>query len=209
MESGSAYNKWFENKDAVIFDLDGTIYREWDYLSQAYREIGRNAESKYGISHFLIYNFLESEFLTSGRFGLFDKMIEKFGLPAGYKHEVLSILRNAKMTEKLNCYSEIKECLEWLVSQSKQIFIVTNGNIIQQKNKIRNIEFGSLLDNLNVIYADEIKPKPAPEVFFYLQEKFRVRKESIVMIGDSATDESFAAAAGIDFIQVKNIINLS
>ena len=140
---------------------------------------------------------------------MFEKLIDKFGLPVSYKQEALSILRNARMTEKLVCYSEIKECMEWLVIRKKQIFIVTNGNVIQQKNKIRNIEFGSLLDNLKVIYADEIKPKPDPEVFFYLQEKFLVRKESIVMIGDSATDESFAAAAGIDFIHVKNIINLS
>ena len=91
----------------------------------------------------------------------------------------------------------------------KQIFIVTNGNVIQQKNKIKNIEFGGLLDHIQVIYADEIKPKPDPEAFFYLQKKYRVSPERIVMIGDSTTDESFAAAAGIDFIHVRNIITLS
>ena len=209
MESGSVYSQWFENKEAVIFDLDGTIYNEWDYLSQAYRAIGRNAEDHFGISELQVYGFLENEFLTAGRSGLFDKLIEKFGLPAEFKQEALSILRNAEMSEKLACYSEIKECLQWLAGRQKQIFIVTNGNVIQQKNKIRNIAFGGLLDHIQVIYADEIKPKPDPEVFFYLQKKYQVRPEEIVMIGDSITDESFAAAAGIDFIHVKNMINPS
>ena len=92
---------------------------------------------------------------VTGRFGLFDKLIEKFGLPISYKQEALSILRNVEMGEKLICYSEIRECLEWLVESQKQIFIVTNGNPIQQKNKIKNIELGGLLDHIQVIYADE------------------------------------------------------
>ncbi len=209
MENGLAFSKWFGNKDAVIFDLDGTIYREWDYLSQAYREIGRDIEIKFGISHLLIYPFLENEFLAGNRHGLFNKLIDKFRLPSSYMPEALYILRNIKMTEKLACYREITECLEWLVSRDKQIFIVTNGNTIQQKNKIGNIEFGSLLKHINVIYADEIKPKPDPEAFFYMQKKIRGGPKEIVMIGDSPTDESFAAAAGIDFIHVKNIIHLS
>ena len=51
--------------------------------------------------------------------------------------------------------------------------------------------------------------KPDPEAFFYLQKEYRVSPDRIVMIGDSTTDESFAAAAGIDFIHVRNIVTLS
>jgi HAD superfamily hydrolase (TIGR01549 family) len=208
MENESAFKTWFDRKKAVVFDLDGTIYEEWDYLSAAYEVIGKDLERQFGIAHSRIYHFLKEEFLTNGRYGLFNRLIDTFGLPEHYMPEALSILRNVKVTEKFICYPEITKCLEWLISRGKKIFIVTNGNTIQQKNKISSIEFGGLLDHIDVIYANEIVPKPDPKIIFQLQEKYQFSQEEIMMIGDSLIDESFASEAGIDFIHVNKIINL-
>jgi putative hydrolase of the HAD superfamily len=209
MENESVYNAWFGACNVVLFDLDGTMYDEWDYLSSAYRGIAKDLEGRFGISRLRIYQFLEGEFLARGRAGLFNKMIDAFSIPPEYLPEALSILRNVKISDKLNFYTGIKECLEWLIHRGKKIFIVTNGNIVQQKNKINHIEFCGLLKHIQVIYAEEIKPKPDPGIFFYLKDKFRIRQEEVVMVGDSPTDELFAAAAGISFIHANNIIHPS
>ncbi len=206
MDRELEYKGWFDGRKAVIFDLDGTLYNERDYLSAAWLGIGKDLEKKQGISHMVVNQFLEDEFILHGHPALFNKLITAFGLPAEYMSEALVILRNVEITGKINCYPEMTRCLEWLIGEGRQLFIVTNGNVIQQKNKIKNIEFGTLLNHIDVIYANEIAPKPDPAAFLFLQKKYQLLKREVLMVGDSPTDESFSQAAGIDFIHVSKIL---
>jgi HAD superfamily hydrolase (TIGR01549 family) len=206
MERELEYKGWFDGRKAVIFDLDGTLYNERDYLYAAWLGIGKDLEKKYNISETRVYRFLENEFILHGHTVLFDKLIAAFELPPAYLPHALEILRNIEITNKIACYPEMIECLEWLISDGRQLFIVTNGNPVQQKNKIKNIEFGTLLNHIEVIYANEIAPKPDPAVFLLLQKKHNLLKPEVLMVGDSSTDESFSQAAGIDFIHVSKIL---
>jgi len=207
MESALEYKDWFDGRKAVIFDLDGTLYNERDYLSAAWLGIGRDLEKKRGVSEKRVYQFLEDEFLLHGHRALFNKLITAFELPPAYLSEALEILRNIEITGKITCYPEMTACMEWLITQGRQLFIVTNGNVIQQKNKIKSIEFGTLLNHIEVIYANEIVPKPDPAVFLHLQKKYQLLNEEVLMIGDSSTDESFCQAAGIDFVHASKILS--
>ena len=209
MERELEYKNWFEGRKAVIFDLDGTLYDERDYLSAAWLGIGKDLEKKQGIPFSQVYKFLEDEFSLHGHTALFNKLITAFGLSAAYLPEALEILRNVEISDKINCYPEMTGCLEWLISEGRKLFIVTNGNLTQQKNKIKNIEFGALLNHIDVVYANEIVPKPDPAVFLFLQKKYQLLKEEVLMVGDSPTDESFSRAAGIDFIHVSKILTRS
>ena len=172
MERELEYKNWFDGRKAVIFDLDGTLYNERDYLSAAWLGIGKDLEKKQGIPEKQVYQFLEDEFILHGHRALFNKLITAFGLPDAYLTEALEVLRNVEITDKINCYPEMTGCLEWLISEGRKLFIVTNGNVIQQKNKIKNIGFGTLLNHIDVIYANEIAPKPDPAVFLFLQKKY-------------------------------------
>ena len=77
----------------------------------------------------------------------------------------------------------------------------------QQKNKVANIKWDGLLTD--VIYANEIKPKPNPISFsnYLLKNKIKINKNEILMIGDSVVDELFAENLGCDFKDVSDFFS--
>ena len=207
MERLLEYEAYFGQKESVIFDLDDTLYKEWDYLREAYKAISLDVENQFAINHEEVFSFLRDEFHERGRQLLFNRMIYDFGIPETYLTRAIVILRTVHFPEKIPCFAKIVELIKRLEEDKKGLFIVTNGNIEQQRNKIAHIDFGPFMKNMHVVYADEFAPKPSPAVFNYLQEKFMVSSRYTVMIGDSPTDESFAKACEMEFICVQTILS--
>ena len=52
-----------------------------------------------------------------------------------------------------------------LRNQGINLYIITNGNPIQQKNKVKHINWHGMVDNITFIYANEYMPKPDPTSF--------------------------------------------
>ena len=202
----SVYNLYFNDKDAIIFDLDGTLYDEWDYLSQAYKAISEDIKVNFHKNEDEVFQFIISEFQKKGRIKLLSKVIDKFELPVGYLAKTKHILRNLKVKESITCYKQIPGLLKLLQEKNKQLYIITNGNVIQQKNKISILQSQNLLKEIYIVYADEHIPKPDPAAFNYLMQRFNLKKDSSIMIGDTDTDRDFAQLSGIEFIHIKEII---
>ena len=85
-------------------------------------------------------------------------------------------------------------------------FIITNGNVVQQENKIRQIQWKELCQPREVVFANNIEPKPSPGSFDYLANRYELGKT--VYIGDAISDREFSKNASIDFICVNEISNL-
>ena len=83
---------------------------------------------------------------------------------------------------------------------------MTNGNADQQRNKINNINWNGLKPpKEHIIFANEIGKKPDPIGVEILIERFSLRHEDILFIGDSETDRKCAIAANIKFLDVTKI----
>ena len=104
-------------------------------------------------------------------------------------------------------FSPIYNILPKIIDQSKMVFVITNGNIIQQKNKVRNIEWNLLDESLIFVYANEFKKKPSNKCFNYIKKKYLLSKDSTIMIGDSLIDKKFAKNSGISFMFINEFIN--
>lgn len=190
-------------KQSIIFDLDNTLYPEKDYLYQTYYLIGHLLEYQEQISAGSVIEFLISTFETSGRTGLFDKLIEKFNLNESYKLKLMAVMRTSKLPLRLIMFDYMQTIIEKLIAEDFKLFILTNGNPQQQLNKLKHLDFNGHADKLTCYFADEISPKPSPDAVWHILKKHELEADQVLFIGDSEVDKMCAENAGIDFMNVE------
>jgi HAD superfamily hydrolase (TIGR01549 family) len=189
-----------------IFDLDNTIYNEEDYLFQAYSEIAeRFAGITTGKSKQRLLKTIMSIYRKDGRVKLFDRFLERAGLDETYLSECLEILRNFTPAKRIKIYRKTEKVLRMLVKRNKQIFVLTNGNPAQQRNKIKSVDWKGLDMSITFILADEIEPKPSPAGIEYILKQTNTPKEQVIFIGDSETDRECASRGGIRFLNIASL----
>lgn len=126
----------FWHYKCYVFDLDNTLYDEREYLFSTYKEIGLVLAKKYNLSSEDIYNFLVESFDKTGRKRLFNKLIIRFSIKENIMDLLLEVLRNHKLDKKIVLFPIMKDILQRLIEKDKSIYVLTNGNIVQQKIKL-------------------------------------------------------------------------
>ncbi len=212
----------FKNYDTIIFDLDDTLYPEIAYLKAAFQAISKEFEAEYAVNAADIESFLIKTFEKEGRQQLFNKCFNHFlkgkkasksalkpqNTEGAYfeKNGVdccLHILRTVKIEEKITLFPYVYDLIPQLLAEKKQIFVVTNGNPTQQRNKIAHLDWQNLDAHITFIIANEFAPKPSPKVFDdFLEPNFHLKNKKIRFIGDSETDAQFSQNIGADFLHV-------
>lgn len=197
----------FSLYDLVMFDLDDTLYDEKKYLFAAYKIIAtyiveNNSEAK--INALLLY--FQKEFVKNGRSNLFDKVKKKFKVTFSITH-CLSLMRNVNLKVKLKLFKNSFELLSDAVIKSN-VCVVTNGNPLQQKNKVNLIDWKGLDKKIKFYYANEVEPKPSKKIFTdIIKYDYNINPKRVLMIGDSLTDYNFSKAIGCNFIYLNDINN--
>lgn len=194
-------SKVFYNYSLVVFDLDDTLYKETDYLFSAYHEIEQYVSRKAHIPFDKLSGFLKTSFLSRGREGLFDVFLSCFGIEGRVeKSEMLEILRTHTCT--LSLYPQSESLLAELHKSGRGLAILTNGNLIQQKNKIRCLNLCETHPYIDVVYAAEVGTKPSPNGLFVIAERNKIDIKKIAFVGDSRIDEETSKNAGVDFYYI-------
>ena len=204
--AATTYNDIDPRKKAFIFELDNVLYPEKDYVYQVY---------------YLFANLLEYTDLTDAKqttelmvttyndksgAAVFDELKAKLNIDEKYRRNLDDFLLSAKLPLKLLLYQNVLTFLQDVVLDRKKLFIVTNGNPIQQLNKLKQMEWHGLEPYLTCYFADETVPKPEPDVLELLMKEHGLQRRELLMIGDSATDRLCAETTGIDYINIKYII---
>ncbi len=189
-----------------IFDLDNTIYNEEDYLFQAYSAIcDRFAGMAQGHDKNSLFRLMMKIYRQEGREKLFDKFLSRSGIGEGYLEECLKILRSFNPEKQIEIYPKSEKILRILIEKDKQIFVLTNGNPGQQRNKIRNLQWKGLDEKITFILANEIESKPSPEGIWHIQKLTGIKKDKTVFIGDSPIDHECASRGEINFINIADL----
>jgi len=195
-----------KRKSAFILELDDVLYPEKDYLFQVY----------YLFSNFLEYTelldakqtteFMTATYIAEGADAVFERVVDKFALAGKYRNGFNDLLATAKLPLKLLLYQNMLSFLQDVVVDRKKLFIVTNGPLKQQVNKIKQIEWHGLEKYLTCYFTEETTPKPEPDVVHILMQEHHLERRHIIMIENSKTDRLCAEAVGIDYVGVNNFL---
>ncbi len=205
---------------AVLFDLDDTLYREYDFVEQAFGNAAAVMERHLMEKHFAGRHLAEGRLTerdvaekqaagtrkegesTKELLQQMLDLLEKEGRGAIFNRlcerhradipveELVKVYRET--VPVLSLYPDGEELLAWL--EEKQILtgLITDGNAQVQRRKIRALGLDKRMDV--VLVSDEVsRAKPDPEVYFYCMKKLGCAPEETVYIGDNPSKDFVGA----------------
>jgi len=179
-----AFEKQLIAKKGFIFGLDDVLYPEKDYLLQV----------------------MQDEFANHGSAKIFEKTATKFEIPLKYEQNFTLLHQNARLPLKLLLYQQVLNFLQEIVVERKEIFLLVDGDPVQQLNKIKQIEWHGLEQYLKVYFSAEFTAKPSAESIIFILESSSLQKEEVLLVGANHTDKTYAENVGIDYLGVEKIL---
>ena len=195
-------------KTAFIFELDNVLYPEKDYLFQVYYLFTSFLEYTELVDAKEATDLMVNTYIKEGKDAVFNTLAAKYAVAGNYRDNFENLCITAKLPLKLLLYQGMLNLLQDIVVDRKHIFIVTNGNPVQQLNKIKQTEWNGLEPYLTCYFANETLPKPETDSIHLLIKEHDLQRKNMVMIGNSDTDVFCAEAAGIDYIETEKFIQV-
>jgi len=179
----------------LIFDLDGT-------LIDSRKDLGTSVNltrKDYNLEE-LDYETIVS-FIGNGTRKLVERSFKKTNVDID---KALSIYKNhysEHLADETYCYSGVKELLQKLKNFSVKCSIVTNKHEEATRDILKILKINSFFD---IILGGDSLPylKPSPEPVLYVAEKWNLKPEELLMVGDNWTDIAAARNAGIKSVYV-------
>jgi putative hydrolase of the HAD superfamily len=187
--------------DAVIFDLDDTLYPQASWLDGAWTAVARSAGAAVDPHE------LEAALRTiategSDRGRIIDRALVAVGAPDTEIEPLVRAFRSHRPT-RLEPYPGVDEALTRLGAHA-QLGIVSDGDPTIQRAKLEAIGLGAHF--AVIVLSDEEgreHRKPSPRPFRRALDELDVAPEAAVYVGDRPEkDVAGAAAAGLRAIRV-------
>lgn len=179
-----------------ILDLDNTLYDENQYLHCVFLEFWNKHHLDNNDFEKICSQALGDESRLKSK-DIFTTFLEltPIGYTKQYHDELFGIYTSIHC--EITLYEDAKVFLDYLKKNNTQVAILTNGPIIAQKNKIKNLA----LSNIPIFYARDNGvqfEKPHPQAFQKVLNYFALQPQECYMIGDNPlTDLHGALKLGI------------
>ena len=204
--------------DLIGFDLDGTLYDEFDFIRQVYIPLAERiacgesfAQAPDGpsgetVSPETLYREMCRLWrrFGSSRKDLFQQFFVLAGREAGREEirDCIRVYRSAPFDLRLPERSG--QVLAELRRQGQAMFLLTDGNTDLQRRKIHSLGLDRFFPE-DTVYIGETEQKPSTAVNRRILERFG-HPSRVLYIGDRPVDEAYAAASGFDFQRVRVMI---
>jgi putative hydrolase of the HAD superfamily len=201
------------NLQAIIFDLDDTLYSERDFVLSGFRAVADWGAANLGISQAQGYETLSDLYRQGIRNNTFNQWLEIHQITAVSSSgeaqsevvaKLLDIYRHH--TPQLDPFAESIELLK-ILTKSYKIGLVSDGYLEVQQRKWTALGLDHFFDA--VVFSDSLgrenwKPSTAP--FELVLEKLNIAPEFSVYIGDNPRKDFYGARQlGMYTIQIKRI----
>jgi len=190
------------NIKACIFDLDGTLYNERDFVRSGFRAVAQYVSGISGLSFEVLYKNLMVDFKNGLRLKNFDVLSEKFELSNIKISDLVKIYRQHQ--PEIQLYPDAKIILKEFKGKVK-LGLITDGVRKTQNNKIvaLNIE-GYFKEIIINDVKDTQSLKPSSSSFRVMLDKLGVEAGESIYIGDNPTKDFIGAKEiGIFTIRVR------
>jgi len=188
---------------AIIFDMDGTLYNEKEYVISGFRAVAEYLSVKYKMSFNKIFEILKSDFDNGLRKKNFDVLVEKLHLNAEKINNLVDIYRKHKPS--ISLYPDTKTILNKLKKEDLKLGLITDGWKESQENKISSLNLRDYFDLIIITdaYGKEYW-KPSEKPFKLVLSKFGLKPNGTVYIGDNPSKDFVAAKKlGIWTVRIK------
>jgi putative hydrolase of the HAD superfamily len=186
---------------ALVFDLDDTLYRENDFVESGYKAIAQYLSRCSGSDFQKLYARMIDTFHRKGRHCVMTAVQESCPVDSITIEQLVSIYRHHNPDIRLcpGYHGLLKE-----LSENYRLGIITDGIPEVQERKVRALELEGLMDH--VIYTwkfGEAMQKPHPLSFSLMLQSLGTDAENAIYIGDNpAKDGTGAHRAGMKFAQI-------
>lgn len=189
--------------EAVLFDLDDTLYSQEAWLEDAWEAVAEVVASIWSIDRDAFHDALSRAAADgSAQGGIIDRALAEIGavdVPSSWR---IATFRAFKPS-KLDPYPGVREALEEL-RRIVPIGLVTDGDPQLQESKLLALGLQDAFDT--VVFSDELGPlarKPSPEPFRLALAALHVEPRHAVYVGDNPhKDVMGAMAAGMAVVRV-------
>jgi putative hydrolase of the HAD superfamily len=189
--------------EAVVFDLDDTLYPEREFVLSGFRAVALWAEQNMGIIFTDGYQELVHLFENSTHGRTFDLFLENHGLwSVSVVQEMVQIYRTH--CPEIACFPEIPDLLIRLKKRFK-IGLLSDGYLEVQERKLQALGLERHFDA--VVFSDQWGKdawKPNPRPFKAVLELLSTKAAQAVYVADNpAKDFLGARRAGMSSIRVR------
>ena len=174
--------------NAVIFDLDDTLYRERRWLVSGFGAVARHLEVAHRADRRQVLRCLVASLRAGHRHDAFQRLCQRFGLSEALIPGFVKLVRTHRPALTL-CRST-RSVLARLRSDWR-IGVLTNGMPAVQERKAAALGVRELVDTL--VYASNHGGKPEPEPFLEVARRIRVEPARCVFVGDDPWCDVFGA----------------
>ena len=174
---------------AIVFDMDDTLYPERDYVLSGFRAVAQWAENVMHTNKEQTYNELHTLFQQGVRRTTFNIWLEQHGIKETRLSDCIDIYRSH--IPDILPFPEVDDLLSRL-SKEKAIGLISDGYLEVQKKKWHALGLESYFDV--VTFSDRWGRhywKPNTKPFIHTQRTLSV--EHIVYIGDNPTKDFYGA----------------
>ncbi|MFA5583528.1 MAG: HAD-IA family hydrolase [Bacteriovoracaceae bacterium] len=187
---------------AIIFDLDNTLYNEFDYVRSGFEVVSRYLSQKYNVDHDLIFQQCLKDVALNGRGKVFDRVLDFFGIQSSEILVQLLVVLYRNHKPDVSLKNEVKDFLKDLKQQGYKLGLITDGDSSLQLKKIESLKLGSYFDF--ILHTDILGKgfeKPSPVPFLLTLKYLDVRAEDSIYVGDRfIKDYQGARAVGMKSI---------
>jgi len=197
----------------VGFDLDGTLYDEFDTIQQIYRDI-LNQQNHFFADKPAVLTFMLTRWLEKGSSYnyIFGEAFERFSNDSSKKEEfiqkALVLFRNYAPILSL---AERTRYLLDIFCQKFDLFLISDGPPILQRNKFTALDLGIFFHPDRLVFTGDHGQdfyKPKVDSFYQLARtlEWRYSNKEILYFGDRTADEEFTRNLNIRFQKVYNMV---
>lgn len=190
--------------EAVIFDLDDTLYPEIDYVISGFKVVSKFISNITKIKSEQVFSKLV-ELFNQDRKNVFNRLLELYDIDKKLVEDCINLYRNHYPNIKLN--GSIHELLQLLKKNKFKIGIITDGRPEAQWNKIKALDLKQYCNC--IIVTDELGGieyrKPSEVPYEKMLQELGIQAQEAIYVGDNpAKDFITANKLGIFTVMLKN-----
>ncbi|TBL73005.1 HAD family hydrolase [Paenibacillus thalictri] len=198
----------WDDIELVGFDMDGTLYDEYDFIQQAYGPIAKYIAEVSNTPKEEIYTWMLERWNCKGSSYpyIFDEVLQLRGIHEEEKNRhvkvCLTLYRECRPQIQLS--DEVVKILDQCIDQY-QCFLLTDGGSRLQHSKIKSLGLPKWFSYDSIIVTGDFGAdyyKPSIQVISQIKVLQEISPDKIVYFGDRDIDRRFAINAGFHFVQV-------